>query len=245
VAGQCDYAKGNRFYELEHLRAMPRLRLFGNSLLSLVNKFASGYWDVMDPTNGFTAIHRKALAALPLDKLDRGYFFESDMLFRLYTIRAVVRDVAMPALRRRGEQSAGEPRGILLSRKVCLAAIKRIFYTYFLRRLQRGYVTALLRGRDYRRRNRIRDNALDSLGDYRRSNDVRCSDAGGAAGNHRDTIAAWSAQLRRSEHSTRAAATDDDPIASHAAKSRPRPAVGSFGLMPEIRHLVCPVCDSR
>jgi hypothetical protein len=63
------------------LRAMPRVRLFGNSLLSLVSKFASGYWDIMDPTNGFTAVHRDALALLPLDKIDRGYFFESDMLF--------------------------------------------------------------------------------------------------------------------------------------------------------------------
>ena len=76
---------------------MPKVRLFGNAMLSLVNKVASGYWDVMDPTNGYTAIHRAALTLLPLDKLDRGYFFESDMLFRLSTIRAVVRDVPMAA----------------------------------------------------------------------------------------------------------------------------------------------------
>ena len=52
VAGRADYAKGNRFYDLELLRAMPRVRLLGNAMLSLVNKIASGYWDVMDPTNG-------------------------------------------------------------------------------------------------------------------------------------------------------------------------------------------------
>jgi glycosyltransferase involved in cell wall biosynthesis len=56
VEERADYAKGNRFFELEDLAAMPRLRLFGNALLSLVNKAASGYWDVMDPTNGFVAI---------------------------------------------------------------------------------------------------------------------------------------------------------------------------------------------
>src|SRR6185437_2743178 len=103
IAGRADYTKGNRFHELEFLRTMPRLRLLGNSLLSLVSKLASGYWDVMDPTNGFTAVHREALSLLPLDKIDRGYFFESDMLFRLYTVRAVVRDVPMPA------RYAGEP----------------------------------------------------------------------------------------------------------------------------------------
>ena len=51
----------------------------------------------MDPTNGYTAIHCKALALLPLDKLNPGYFFESDMLFRLGTIRAVVQDITMNA----------------------------------------------------------------------------------------------------------------------------------------------------
>jgi len=135
----CDYTKGNRFYEIEFLRTMPRLRLFGNSMLSLVSKFASGYWDVMDPTNGYTAIHRCALALLPLDKLDRGYFFESDMLFRLYIIRAVVRDVPMPA--RYGDESSS----LRVSRiamafpgKYLGAMIKRLFYAYFLRDFNAG-----------------------------------------------------------------------------------------------------------
>ena len=70
ASGSADYTKGNRFHDLEDTQAMPRVRLFGNALLSLVNKVASGYWDVMDPTNGYTAIHRCALAALPLAKLD-------------------------------------------------------------------------------------------------------------------------------------------------------------------------------
>jgi len=139
LAGRADYTKGNRFYEIEFLRTMPRLRLFGNSMLSLVSKFASGYWDVMDPTNGYTAIHRCALALLPLDKLDRGYFFESDMLFRLYIIRAVVRDVPMPA--RYGDESSS----LRVSRiamafpgKYLGAMIKRLFYAYFLRDFNAG-----------------------------------------------------------------------------------------------------------
>lgn len=134
VDGRADYAKGNRFYDLELLRAMPRVRLIGNSLLSLVSKAASGYWDVMDPTNGYTAIHRVALAELPLDKLDRGYFFESDMLFRLYTIRAVVRDVPMPA-RYDGETSSLHIGRVAVSFpfKYVRAGVKRFFYSYVLR----------------------------------------------------------------------------------------------------------------
>jgi dolichol-phosphate mannosyltransferase len=145
VAGRADYAKGNRFYDLELLRAMPRLRLFGNALLSLVSKVASGYWDVMDPTNGFTAIHRVALAGLPLDKLDRGYFFESDMLFRLYTIRAVVRDVPMLA-KYDGETSSLRIGRVAVSfpGKYLRAAAKRFFYSYFLRDFNAATIQLLL-----------------------------------------------------------------------------------------------------
>jgi dolichol-phosphate mannosyltransferase len=137
--GAADYAKGNRFYDLAYLSNMPRVRLFGNALLSLVNKISSGYWNVMDPTNGYTAIHRGALEALPLDKIDRGYFFESDMLFRLNTIRAVVRDVPLPA-RYADETSSLRIGRVLLQfpGKYLAATLKRTFYCYFLRDFNAG-----------------------------------------------------------------------------------------------------------
>jgi glycosyltransferase involved in cell wall biosynthesis len=139
AAGSADYTKGNRFYDLELLREMPSARLFGNALLSLVSKVASGYWDVMDPTNGYTAIHRAALEGLPLAKLDRGYFFESDMLFRLYTIRAVVRDIPIPA--RYGTEVSSLRIGrvaAVFPLKYLTACAKRIFYSYFLRDFNAG-----------------------------------------------------------------------------------------------------------
>jgi glycosyltransferase involved in cell wall biosynthesis len=145
VAGRADYAKGNRFYDLELLRSMPRMRLMGNAALSIVNKISSGYWDIMDPTNGYTAIHRTALELVPLDKLDQGYFFESDMLFRLYTIRAVVHDVPMPA------KYAGEPSSLRVSKvalsfpmKYLRVGIKRMFYSYFLRDFNAATVQFLI-----------------------------------------------------------------------------------------------------
>jgi len=139
IAGDADYSKGNRFHDLNEVRAMPPLRILRNATASLLNKMVSGYWQVMDPTNGFTAIHRAALAALPLGKLDRGYFFASDMLFRLYTIRAVVCDVPMPSPRgaEQGNQRAGRVAGIFPFK--CLRAMaKRIFYAYFLRDCNAG-----------------------------------------------------------------------------------------------------------
>jgi dolichol-phosphate mannosyltransferase len=139
ISGDADYTKGNRFYDLAFLGAMPKTRLLGNAMLSLVSKVASGYWDIMDPTNGYVAVHRTALSALPLDKLDRGYFFESDVLFRLYTIRAVVHDVPIPA-RYRGETSSLSIGHVAASfpLKYIRAACKRIFYAYFLRDFNAG-----------------------------------------------------------------------------------------------------------
>jgi dolichol-phosphate mannosyltransferase len=137
--GAADYAKGNRFYDFALLQDMPRVRLLGNALLSLVNKISSGYWNVMDPTNGYTAIHRIALEALPLAKIDRGYFFESDMLFRLYTVRAVVRDVPLRA--RYADESSNLRIGRVLRDfpgKYVAATVKRIFYSYFLRDFNAG-----------------------------------------------------------------------------------------------------------
>jgi glycosyltransferase involved in cell wall biosynthesis len=145
AAGEADYAKGNRFYRLEGLAAMPRARLIGNAALSFLTKFSTGYWEVFDPTNGYTAIHARVLSELPLDRLARGWFFESDLLFRLSTLRAVVVEVPMPA-RYEGEASnlhAARVVGPFLARHLANFA-KRIFYTYYLRGFSLASVELLL-----------------------------------------------------------------------------------------------------
>jgi len=131
--GEADYCKGNRFYYSDHSATMPRVRFFGNAALSFLNKAASGYWSVFDPTNGFTAIHRSALSMLPLEKIDRGYFFESDMLFRLGVARAVVKDVPTPA-RYAGEVSSLDIRRVLLRwpGKLLRNMGRRLIYRYYL-----------------------------------------------------------------------------------------------------------------
>jgi dolichol-phosphate mannosyltransferase len=144
--GRADYTKGNRFFDIELLRAMPRARLFGNSILSLVNKLSSGYWNIADPTNGYTAIHSDVLRLLPLSKLDERFFFESDMLFRLNVMRAVVADVPLEA------KYGGEVSSLSVTRaslefpgKYIARFAKRIFYSYFLRDFSPGTV-ALVTG---------------------------------------------------------------------------------------------------
>src|SRR4051812_27246115 len=139
-----DYTKGNRFFNIEDVRSMPALRLLGNAALSFLTKLSSGYWTIFDPTNGYTAIHRSALELLPLEKIDNRFFFESDMLFRLYIAGAVVVDVPMRAV-------YGEEQSQLKVRKVVLSfavknlsnTMKRIFYRYFLRDLNIGSLELL------------------------------------------------------------------------------------------------------
>lgn len=134
ISGEADFSKGNRFYNINTLIKMPTIRLIGNSALSFINKIVNGYWAIMDPTNGFIAINKTALLMLPLDKLDNRYFFESDLLFRLGTIRAVVEDFPMDA-KYEDEKSGLNIRKILITfpPKYFTRFIKRIFYIYFLR----------------------------------------------------------------------------------------------------------------
>jgi len=134
LAGRADYTKGNRFFDIEHVQQMPSMRLFGNAVLSLMTKLSTGYWDIFDPTNGYTAITDTALRQLPLDKISGRYFFETDMLFRLNTARAVVADVPLPA-RYSGEISSLRIRLIIgeFLVKHVRNFMKRIIYNYYLR----------------------------------------------------------------------------------------------------------------
>ena len=140
---EADYTKGNRFYELEGLRSMPVPRIVGNSLLSFMSKLSTGYWNLFDPTNGFTAIHASVARELAVDKISRRWFFESDLLFRLGTLRAVVMDVPMPAFY--GDEQSSLHIGAIMgefARKHTVNTAKRIFYNYFLR----GFNIASIQG---------------------------------------------------------------------------------------------------
>ena len=134
LAGEADYSKGNRFYDLEKIRSMPAIRIFGNAVLSMVAKFSTGYWNIFDITNGYTAIHTKVLKKIPLSKISDRYFFETDMLFRLNTIRASAIDIPMDAVYG-NEKSNLKISSILVDfiSKHLKNSFKRIFYNYFLR----------------------------------------------------------------------------------------------------------------
>lgn len=107
LAGEADYAKGNRFAPqgemppgscVAALSSMPAARRAANRALTAIHGAATGYWRIDDPANGYTAVHRRALERLGVERLADCFFFETDMLFRLGLIRARVTDVALPAL---------------------------------------------------------------------------------------------------------------------------------------------------
>lgn len=133
INNKAAYAKGNRFVDFKALRSMPTLRLMGNSLLSFMVKACSGYWNIMDPTNGYTAITAEALKKINLDKVANDFFFESDMLIRLNIQNAVIRDVAIPA-RYGNETSNLSIRRILLKFPFLLTKglIKRFVLKYLI-----------------------------------------------------------------------------------------------------------------
>ena len=134
VRGEADYTKGNRYLHARQLRSMPLARRIGNLGLSFLTKLASGYWNIFDPTNGYTAIHAALIPLLNAEGIGRRYFFESSMLLELSLLRAAVRDVCIPA--RYGEETSNLSIAKTL-RQFPLALAKgfcrRIWIQYFVR----------------------------------------------------------------------------------------------------------------
>lgn len=144
-SGEADFAKGNRFFDPAGLAAMPLTRLVGNAVLSFLAKLSTGYWRSFDPTNGYIAIHAKVAELLPWDRIDKRYFFESDLLFRLNILQAKVVDIPMPAV-------YGSERSNLRPWREILPFMlghtrnfgKRVVYNYFLRNFSIASVELVL-----------------------------------------------------------------------------------------------------
>jgi dolichol-phosphate mannosyltransferase len=133
ISGEADYTKGNRFRDFASLQQMPLVRRIGNLGLSFLTKAATGYWNIFDPTNGYFAIRADVLMQLPLDKLDKRYYFETSMLSHLYLLDAFVQDVTIPA-RYRNEISSLSIRRVLFEfpYKLTRTLLRRIILKYFI-----------------------------------------------------------------------------------------------------------------
>jgi dolichol-phosphate mannosyltransferase len=133
LEGKADYVKGNRFRDFDALGRMPLIRRVGNLGLSFLTKAATGYWNCFDPTNGFFAVRAEILRELPLERIDRRYFFETSMLANLYLLGAFILDVPIPA-RYRGERSSLSIWRVLVEfpAKLLVTMLRRLLLRYFL-----------------------------------------------------------------------------------------------------------------
>lgn len=123
-----DYSKGNRFLHQVELTRMPLIRFIGNFGLTFLAKLASGYWNVFDPTNGYTAISKSTLLLLDPQRIARNYFYEISMLCELRKFDAVVNDVSIPAIYNDENSSISIGREFFV---FSINLVKRFFYRIF------------------------------------------------------------------------------------------------------------------
>jgi glycosyltransferase involved in cell wall biosynthesis len=127
------FSKGNRFTDFAELKKMPITRRIGNLVLSFMIKAASGYWALLDPTNGFFCIKREILEKVDLKRLEKRFFFESSLIIELYYTGAKIIDVPIPA-KYEGEKSNLSVLQTLITfpRKIVKAFLRRFLLRYFL-----------------------------------------------------------------------------------------------------------------
>jgi glycosyltransferase involved in cell wall biosynthesis len=97
IQNKADYTKGNRLLSPEYRRGMSRWRFVGNTILTFLTKFSSGYWNLMDPQNGYTAISYRALERINLDTIYPRYGYLNDLLVKLNVFGFRVMNIEMPA----------------------------------------------------------------------------------------------------------------------------------------------------
>ena len=132
IDGRCDYSMGNRLISTVYRKEMNRWRFFGNSLLTLLTKIASGYWQMVDPQNGYTAISFRALERLDLEDIYPRYGYCNDLLVRLNVLGFRVVNVPHPA--RYGREKSG------IRYSTYIVRLSRLLLMDFLWRLKTKYI---------------------------------------------------------------------------------------------------------
>jgi glycosyltransferase involved in cell wall biosynthesis len=109
-----DYVKGNRLRHRGARRMIPRTRFFGNSVLSILTKIASGYWRVSDTQTGYTAISKNALNLIDLYDIYPRYGMPNDLLVKLNIVYCTIKEVNINPVYGIGEKSKMRPHKIVL-----------------------------------------------------------------------------------------------------------------------------------
>ncbi len=127
-----NYVKGNRLIYQQSRHIIPTYRFFGNSVLSLLTKIASGYWHVSDSQCGYTVVDRKVLERVPWDEMYRRYGQPNDLLVTLNIQNFSVRDVPVRPVYGVGEISGLKIKKVVgpISTLLLKRWIERVFLKY-------------------------------------------------------------------------------------------------------------------
>lgn len=124
--------KGNRFFDAGVIEIMPKARLLGNGILSLLVKCASGYWNAIDPTNGYLAFNADLLKLLPWQNFDDSYFFEMSVLCEFGLKKLPILELEMPTIYTEAPSSLSIFRVIRqFPPKLLRRTLKRLLLQYF------------------------------------------------------------------------------------------------------------------
>jgi len=105
IKGEVDYVKGNRLKHRSASQVIPKVRFLGNSILSLLNKIASGYWQISDTQTGYTAISLEALQGIDVYDIYKSYGCPNDILVKLNIANFSVKEVPIKPVYNIGEES--------------------------------------------------------------------------------------------------------------------------------------------
>lgn len=128
-----DYVKANRFVHLEELKQMPTFRRVGNTFITILTKFSSGYYSIFDSQNGYGVFKKKTLVNLPFEHIGRRYDYENTLLIALAIMGAKIKDEPVPAIY--GDETSTIP--VFTTSMRALKVVwkgfwKRIYYKYIL-----------------------------------------------------------------------------------------------------------------
>ena len=133
VTGETDYSKGNRLYTGEAFKMIPKARYFGNSILTLLTKIASGYWHVADSQSGYTAMNSEVLITLDWKLMYTRYGQPNHLLIMLNVLNFRVRDVPVKPIYGIGEKSGIKVKKVIFT-------ISWLLFKNFLWRLKEKYI---------------------------------------------------------------------------------------------------------
>ena len=145
LKGKAELSKGNRFTNPNFIKKMPYLRLIGNIGLGFITKLSTGYWELFDPTNGFIAIRSDVLKEISLEKIDDGFFFETDLLFRCALSNILISEISMEAVYAQEKSNLNPLKEFFrFSFKHLNIFFKRLAYQYFLLDFNPGSLSLFL-----------------------------------------------------------------------------------------------------